>query len=240
MTSSSSSSPSEGEIIESDSDKATTAIASNKGTSVDRQFRTRISVSRSPSPIRSPRRHRSRTASRSPYRESRGAKRALNDDHYDRSRNDPRRFKVRYEDHPSSNISATRNKHYENGRFAASNKGPYHESRNRDNQLREKQLRGRSRSPMQSMPYRVDNESHIDRGRGRQGGRAHQRERNGRGYGESRDRLSAKQSVSDRGQPSVAAARLRQEAEYRNNQTQHTGRPDEQRNESAAKCVHPP
>ena len=98
MMSSSASSPSEGEIIESDRDKATTSLAENQNHHVNRPSRKRSSISRSPSPLRSPRRRTSRSTSRSPYRESRGSKRALKDDHYDRTRHDSRNFKARYED----------------------------------------------------------------------------------------------------------------------------------------------
>ncbi|KAL9009087.1 MAG: hypothetical protein Q9173_005851 [Seirophora scorigena] len=100
-----SSSPSEGEIVESHSEKATTSLHNIKDNNVNPQSRHRVSVSRSPSPIRSPAHsppaHGSRTRSRSPYRDPRGAKRSRDDDHYnERPRADARRFKVRYEDRP--------------------------------------------------------------------------------------------------------------------------------------------
>ncbi|MCJ1468684.1 U4/U6 small nuclear ribonucleoprotein prp4 [Pseudocyphellaria aurata] len=102
MTVPSPSTPSEGEIVESDSEKATTSLCSLNDTNVDRKSRIRVSVSRSPSPYRSPRRRQSRTPSRSPYRESRGAKRLRENDHDgERVRGDSRRFKVKYEDRSS-------------------------------------------------------------------------------------------------------------------------------------------
>ncbi|KAL8654388.1 MAG: hypothetical protein Q9226_003454 [Calogaya cf. arnoldii] len=94
-----SSTPSEGEIVETDSDKATTSLQTIKDNTVNPKSRLRVSVSPSPSPFRSPKSHRSRTRSRSPYREPRGSKRSREDDHYDdRPREDTRRFKIRYED----------------------------------------------------------------------------------------------------------------------------------------------
>ncbi|KAK8157087.1 kinase-like domain-containing protein [Phyllosticta citrichinensis] len=96
----SSRSESEGEIHEQQVGKATSStMPSSRGVSVDRQSRPRASASLSP---RGPyengaQRHRSR----SPYkaRSPRGEKRRREDDFYsDRERQDPRRFKVRYED----------------------------------------------------------------------------------------------------------------------------------------------
>ena len=219
MTSPSASPPSEGEIFESDSEKATTAIELNKGTRVDRTFRTRVSVSRSPSPVQSPRRQKSRTASRSPFREIRTPKRTINDDHYDRARNDPRRFKVRYEDHPSRDRSKVFQEYGSVDLPLALDKGSRH--RNRDGNQRKKEERGRirSRSPSQYKSKHQGYESRRARDhRGREA-RDYRREQGGRGHNESRKMLSREQSVSDRGNSPVAAARVRQEAEFQTNQT---------------------
>ena len=234
MTSPSASPLSEGEIIESE-EKATPAITFNKGTSVDRPSRTSVSISRSPSPIRSPMRHKSRTASRSPYREPRRAKRALDEDHYDRSRNDPRRFKIRYEDHPSNDRSKTRPNHSHGDRRAGPVKGSRLEDWNGYERQRERHARPRSRSPVQHKLQRSVKD--IDFGRSHDGraSRADWRDENARENGESKNRLSTKQSVSDRGHSPVATAQLRHEAEFQENQTQRTGRPPEERNQSTAK-----
>ena len=227
--------PSEGEIVESGSEKATTATASSKGISVDRPFRTRVSVSRSPSPIRSPRRHKSRTASRSPYREDRGTKRTVDDDHYDRARNDPRRFRVRYEDHPLSDRSRVSKPYLESNRPTGQNGNSRYEDRDISGRSHEKHSR-RNLSPTRPRSQRLEQDQYLGRSRG---AKDHWREQGGREYGESRSKLSTEQSVSDRGHSPVAAAKLRQEAEFRNNQTQHLDNPAEQYKESTAKYVLP-
>ncbi|KZF19785.1 kinase-like protein [Xylona heveae TC161] len=92
-------SESEGEIIESETEKATTSLPSLQDTNVDRHSRNRVSASKSPTGPQSPRRYRSR----SPYRAnpSRGEKRRHDDDfHSGRSRSDARRFRVHYEQQP--------------------------------------------------------------------------------------------------------------------------------------------
>ena len=208
--------PSEGEIVESDSEKATTAIVSKKGNSVDRSFRTRSSVSRSPSPIRSPRRYRSRTDSRSPYREIWGAKRLADDDHYDRSQNDRRRFKVRYEDHPQGSRSKVHRSYYESKRFDGEARGFQYEEPAASGELPETQPTMRTQSPMHRRPRRgVARERHAGEKRDR-----HRREQGDREYGESSSRLSREQSVSNMGHSPVAAAQLKREAETRINQIQ--------------------
>ena len=218
MASSPPSSPSEGEIIESDSEKATKALASNNGTSVDRPFRKRISVSRSPSPIRSPIRNKSRTESRSPYRESRGAKRLPADDHYDRSRNDPRRFKVRYEDQPGGGRSRGRDHYHDANRSGRSLGNAYRDANGRPRDARQKT---RSRSPGHTRTPQSDHDRHTAKSRGGRGHRENWHESSNGVYNESRSKLSKEQSVSDRGHSSVAAAQLKHHAESNNNQTQH-------------------
>ena len=234
MMASPSSSPSEGEIVESDSEKATTAPASNKGISVDRPFRTRVSVSRSPSPIRSPRRHKSRSESRSPYREPRGAKRSHDDDHYDRMRNDPRRFKVRYEDYPAADRSRGRDPHHEADR---SDRSLVHEYRGANGRPGEVPPRTRSRSPNHLRTQRWDHDRHSGKNRGGRGSKDTWREQSGRGNNQSRSRHSNEQSVSHRGHTTVAAAQLKADAESRNNQTQHSADSVQKSTSSTAKYV---
>lgn len=233
MSSPSLSPPSEGEIVESDLEKATTATVSKQGNSVDRSFRTRVSVSRSPSPIRSPRRHKSRSHSRSPYREVRSAKRLFDDDHYDRSRNDPRRFRVRYEDHPQGSRSIAPGSHHDTNR----SDGPYigfrYGEQDADRRLQDKRRSMRSRSPMHGRYKREGAPEHHTGGiRDR-----HRREQGDRSYRESQSRLSREQSVSDRGYSPVAAAHLKREAETRTNQIQHIGISAGLRMDSPAKYV---
>ncbi|KAI4214403.1 MAG: hypothetical protein LQ351_003156 [Letrouitia transgressa] len=129
MTSQSPSSPSEGEIVESDADlshKALISQTSTKDENVDRRSRRRHPGSRSKSPYW---RGKSHSRSRSPYRAQRGEKRARED------RNRP--ANVRHENH-----------------FYGGRRGFYHDSSNRfrghDSQYgtsRDKRRRMKSRSP---------------------------------------------------------------------------------------------
>lgn len=236
MSSPSLSPPSEGEIVESDLEKATTAIVSKKGNSVDRSFRTRVSVSRSPSPIRSPRRLKSRTDSRSPYREARGSKRLVDDDHYDRLRNDPRRFKVRYEDHSLGTVSNAQGSIHDSNRSDGPGRGFCYEEQDANGRLREKRRMMRSRSPVHGRFKREGaREHHAEKNRDR-----HRLEPGDRGYRESQRRLSREQSVSDRGHSPVAAAQLKREAETRTNQIQLIDAPAGERNDSSAEYVRYP
>ena len=227
MSSPSLSPPSEGEIVESDSEKATTAIVSKKGNSIDRSFRARSSVSRSPSPIGSPGYHKSRSDSRSPYREARGAKRLIDDDHYDHSRNDPRRFKVRYEDHPHGARPIAHRSYHD------SDRGYRYEEQAASERLRDKRPSMRTRSPIHSR-FRPEgaHEHHVGGKRDR-----HQREKGDRRYKESQSRLSREQSVSDRGHSPVAAAQLKREAEIRPNQIQRIDTSVGERRDSLAEYV---
>ena len=97
-----STSPSEGEIVESDSDKANSTTNKKHGTSVDRQSRHAVASSRSPSPYRASNTTRTSTLGRkrsaSPYRHSRHRKRHHGEDRHERPHNELRRFKVHYEE----------------------------------------------------------------------------------------------------------------------------------------------
>ena len=118
-----STSPSEGEIVESGSEKANTSIYANKSISVDPQTRKRTSISRSPSPYRSTRSRLavdiSRDRSRSPYRETKGLKRQHDGNHYKQPGSDPRHFKAHYEEAVASERergrSAPRESHQRGG-----------------------------------------------------------------------------------------------------------------------------
>ena len=213
MASRSSSTPSEGEIVESDSEKATTRGDNVRGMSVDRHSRNLASVSRSPSPIPSPRPRRSRTKSRSPYRENRGAKRPRADDeHRDRSRNDPRRFKIRYEDRPFEDRRRIQSTYEDLDRSSGPGPRLRYDDHRTGGRSRDKRRRTRSRSPrpftsakQQSQYMRSGRKDQLDSwGWG---------DHNGREHKESRSRFSNEQSVSDRGHSSVATASAKQDAE---------------------------
>ena len=211
------SSPSEGEIVESDSEKATTSLPSVNGISVDRQSRKRVSVSRSPSPIRSPRPRQSRTRSRSPYREPRGTKRPR-DDYFDRT--DSRRFKVHYEERLRNERLKDYAPHNHVDRGNVKDSNIRHEMRGSGKHSRDRRPRTRSRSPGRTSGKRPQNDRYEHRKGDSRSGVYAGRGRDDNGYRESRGRLSREQSVSDRGYPPVAAASSRREAELRTHQTQ--------------------
>lgn len=237
MVSRSPSTPSEGEIVESDSEKATTSLRMINGTKVDRQSRICVSVSPSPSPYQSPRRQLSRTPSRSPYRESRGPKRRREDDHYnDRSRNDPRHFNVRYENRLGHG-KVSRNTYDDLDRSRDSNPSLRYEDRAPYGRIRDKRPHTRSRSPYRPKSDVFDRGNY---GRNEREGKGNKRirvEPSGNGYRESSRGLSIEQSVSDRGQPPIATTTLRRDAENRFNQTQHASRPNQNTGHSVDEYV---
>ncbi|KAL8925113.1 MAG: hypothetical protein Q9172_002380 [Xanthocarpia lactea] len=237
MTSrSSSSTPSEGEIVETDSEKATTSLQTVKDNNVNPKSRHRVSVSRSPSPIRSPNSHRSRSRSRSPYREPRGSKRPREDEQYNgRPREDTRRFKVRYEDRSYGG----RKKSYGPSDLDRS-RGPDPKLSYDDRYARisDKKLRVRSRSPYSKS---------LKSTHGRYEGRSRDFRRGGHGWQdydrrgldkESRSRLSREQSVSDRGHSPVATASSKQKAEIKSEQKHYSERSDSTRDPNTAKDAH--
>lgn len=220
--SSSPSTPSEGEIVESGSEtKATTSQTSvHNSTNVNRSTRTKLSPSKSPASVaRSPRRHRTRSRtgsrSRSPYRAPRGEKRSREDDYEsERSgRSAPRRLGSRRED-----------RHLDRGPRHRRQRSYYDYDRN-DNygdNLRygddydrryEKRPRTRSRSPYYSSRKQKRYSSDERESRYEQSGSRHGRKYEGR-------RSSTEQSVSERGTPPVVAQNKKQEAEIRGNQVQ--------------------
>ncbi|KAL9100725.1 MAG: hypothetical protein Q9163_003932 [Psora crenata] len=227
MSRKSSTSPSEGEIVESGSEKATTSINSYTGTGVDPQFRHRVSGSRSPSPFTSPGLYRSRAyspdGSRSPYRESRGSKRPHNDDHYNRSRHDSRRYKVRFED--------------PRPRDGPSGRPPYRDldlTEDGDRMLRyaeNQAATGRSGNNTKNI-HRTGRSPSNQRGQTKPFGQHHPRGEKGvgRSWREqseqrsigSKHKLLHKQSVSDRGYSPVAAAQPKHKTETDNVQTDHS------------------
>lgn len=197
----SSRSGSEGEIIESVTEKATTALPSAKHTSVNRKLRDALSpspVPLSPSPSVTT---RSRDRSRSPYRNDRsprGEKRRRLDD-YSRgsTRSDPRHFRVHYEDRPSDG-NRRRNGHYGDVDSAAS----------RSYDARDERRSSGRRARQDDRSGRPDRDEK---------GRSNPRDKSDRSTvgGDDRSRYgSAGFSVSERGiYPSSGAPRSRQDAE---------------------------
>lgn len=171
MVSPSPSTPSEGEIVESDSEKATKSPHLMYGNNVDRQSRICVSVSRSPSPYLPPRRHPSRTPSRSPYRETKGRKRHHEDDHYSsRSRTDHRRFGIRYEDSPSAHERQSRNSYNDLDRSREVDANLRYDDRAHPRLGRDRRPRTRSRSPFRRMPKELDRDSPRRLGKESRGG----------------------------------------------------------------------
>ena len=217
------STPSEGEILESDSEKATPSLPSVNGTKVDRQSRKHLSVSRSPSPVRTPKstHSRPRTRSRSPYREYRGTKRTRDvDQERYHERIDPRRFKVHYEERPYGDRSKDRSRY--NDLDSGDGRDPTlrYDDRNMDGRSREKRQRTRSRSVGRANGKKAYSDRH---GRDREHARSESYAGKGKGRlgnKESKERLSREQSVSDRGHPSIATASSKREAETSKNQAQ--------------------
>ncbi len=239
MAPTSPSTPSEGEIVESDTEKATTSLRSLNGTNVDRKSRIRVSVSRSPSPYRSPRRHQSRTPSRSPYREVRGVKRPRDDDHYvERVRNDSRRSKYRYGDRPQGGRKHPRHTYDELDRAREPGVNTRYEDPRTHARIRDNPSRTWNRSPIRSRP---GVHSQGQSGQGDKHGHANMYGWEVRGcklYEESTSRLSAEQSVSDRSHTPVATAATRREAEHRLNQTQRQVSSKHDMGEYTAEYVH--
>ncbi|KAL9023894.1 MAG: hypothetical protein Q9196_006897 [Gyalolechia fulgens] len=235
---SSPSTPSEGEIIESESEKATTSLHTVKDNNVNRQSRHRVSVSRSPSPIRSPilspQSYRSRTKSRSPYREPRAAKRPRDDDHYhDRPREDNRRFKIRFEDR--SSVERRRShKPYDLDR--SNGPDPRLGYQDRYNRSSNKRHRTRSRSPY-SRSAKPSHSRGAGKDRdGRRNGQSFQ-DQGRRGYEESHKGVAREQSVSDRGHSPVATASSRPKAETRHDQKYRDNKAETTDDRSAAGSV---
>lgn len=208
----SSASSDEGEIRDGTGsvEKATTSLPQFDGTSVDRQDRTRSSNSNSMSPehgYRS-RDRRSHERSRSPPR---GSKRLRDDDYADRSRGDPRRFKVHYEDAPQDYKRRSRVSYEDIDHGSANTSELRYDDRDR---YAEKRPRTRSRSP-----YRSGRDGERN-GRGGQSGRDGNRYGGppdmGRpfsyGHGDVRNRDSKDQSVSKREQSPLPADNARQKA----------------------------
>lgn len=198
MVSQAPSTPSEGEIVESDSEKATKSPRLIYGNNVDRQSRICISVSRSPSPYPPPRRHQSRTPSRSPYRESKRGKRRHEDDHYsNRLRADHRRFGIRYEDSPVAHERASRTLYNDLDRSREVDANLRYDDRAHPRKGRDKRPRTRSRSPFRRMPNDLDRDSYQRPGKVGRGGPYGGYDRGNKGYLERDGRLPKVQSVSD-------------------------------------------
>ena len=233
MLSRSSSTPSEGEIIESDSEKATTRSVDVRSTSVDRHFRKSAPVSQSPSPIQSPIFHKSRSRSRSPYREPRGAKRSYDDDDglHARRRNDPRQFKVHFEVKRRA-----RNPYEDLDRSDRSGLKLRYDDRSGSGRPRDKRRRTRSRSP-RPLGSAPDHERHSTVDKGVRPGSHSWGDRNGREYQDGRSRLSQKQSVSDWGHSLIATANNKPEAEIPMIQNRSATNPDLKLNVHSAEYV---
>lgn len=214
------STPSEGEIVESDTEKATTSLRLLNGTNVDRKSRNRVSVSRSPSPYRSPRRHHSRTPSRSPYREAAGGKRIREEDHYsDRVRNASRRSKPRYVDRGHGARRHLRHYHDEMDRSREISASARYADRGAQARIRDKQSPTTISSPVRPKPIAPDQSFFKHGGSNGQTNRYLWEVPGGKGYEEGTSRLSTEQSVSDRSHTPVAAAPRNRDTEHLSNQT---------------------
>ncbi|KAI9704332.1 MAG: U4/U6 small nuclear ribonucleoprotein prp4 [Candelina mexicana] len=215
-----SSSESEGEIIESNSEKATTSLPSVNGTSVDRNSRSRHRVSITPEELD----YDLRDRSRSPYRHRppHGEKRRRDDESYpEQDRSDPRRFKVHYEDRSLGASHRPRVSYADLDRSdTLDNSLRYNDRGFRDRY--HKRARTRSRSPPRPVRQAYPDGRHDhSRSHDVRNGRS-QKDRGGRGYGGyggyggvggSSGRHMGEQSVSERGKLPVPTENSRQEAE---------------------------
>lgn len=224
MASTSPSTPSEGEIVETDLEKAKPSIDDVRGTNVDRQSRKHASVSRSPTPARSTRQYRSQTRSRSPYREPRGAKRPRENSHNDRGKDDPRHFKVRYEERPFEDRRRLRERYEDLDRHRDANNSLRYDERGTVERSSDKRQRSRSRSPRSARPLTFHDKDSRDRRGARPDGRGWP-DRRRQGYKEGNSKLSKEQSVSDRGRSSIAAAYEKRQAEIAEIQKQQSPEP---------------
>ncbi|KAG8525903.1 uncharacterized protein KY384_000665 [Bacidia gigantensis] len=225
MSRDSSASPSEGEILESGSEKANTSTNGSRETGVDRPSRTRVTISRSPSPYRALGQHRSRglsrDRSRSPFRESRGAKRRHEADHYDRQHKDPRRFKVRYEDSKQRGSDLRQSSHrettYQDSGYKKYDQADYRNtlSRSRDNRGLQNGYSERS-STLHKGPKKEHGYLHDKDVRSGNHSRRGQDERDHR---EGRVRVTNEQSVSDQVFGPIATAQQYHHAKTNNAQT---------------------
>lgn len=199
MVSPSPSTPSEGEIVESDSEKATKSPRLMYGNNVDRQSRICVSVSRSPSPYLPPRRHPSRTPSRSPYREIKGGKRHHEDDYYiSRPRTDHRRFGTRHEHSPSAHERQSRNLYNDLDRSREVDANLRYDDRAHPRQGRDRRPRTRSRSPFRRMPTELDRDSLRRLGKESRGGPYGGHDRGDKGNVRPDRKPPKVQSASDR------------------------------------------
>jgi serine/threonine-protein kinase PRP4 len=148
-------SASEGEIVEFETDKASTARPTEKDMHVDRHSRHSVSTATSPgSSIHfDGARYRSRSRSRSPYRPSatHGKKRRWEDDNSGRDRQETRRFKVHYEDSRRHRVSYADIDRYDSHGIKPDHHGrDKHQNQERD---RDRDVYRRSRSRSRS-PFR--------------------------------------------------------------------------------------
>lgn len=210
----SSASSDEGEIRDGSMEKATTTLPRSDRAPVDRQDRNRPSTSPSMSP--DPRRRSKdmdsaeRTRSMYPDRQPRGSKRARGDDYPDRSRGDPRRFKVHYEDDQQNYNRRSQVSYDDIDRGAAANSELPYDDRDRYSQKRPRTRsrspyragRGGDRSGYEAQSRRSSNRGHADTGR----------PNSPYGHGDMRSREIKDQSVSKRGQSPLAADNARYDA----------------------------
>ncbi len=213
-----SSSESEGEIVESNSEKATTSLPSVNGNSVDPNSRSRHRVSISPEELD----YDLRDRSRSPYRHKppQGEKRRRDDEsHLEHGRSDPRRFKVHYEDRSLGNNRRPRLSYADLDRGDVPDTSLRYDDRD-SRERYQKKPRTRSRSPSRPV-WQGNPDSRYGHGRSQDGRDG--RSQRGRGdpgyggYGGGSGRHTREQSVSERGKLPVPTEYSRRKAELKDN-----------------------
>lgn len=209
----SSASSDEGEIRDTNAEKATTTLPRFDGTPVDRQDRNRPSNSPSMSPEHGYRSKDKDSAerTRSTY-SARGSKRDRGDDYLNRSRGDSRSFKVHYEDDTQSYKRRSRVSYEDIDQGPVLNQELQYDERDRYSR---KRPRTRSRSPYRS-GHRDNRDVHDSRsrrdGNGFNGYPDESRTKSYYDRGDVRSRDIKDQSVSKRGQSPLPADNARHEA----------------------------
>lgn len=139
-------------------------------------------------------------------------KRTREDGYNDRTRDDPRRFTVRYENRTSKDRRRLHDHYEDSERPGDYNPGLRYDDRGNSGRTRDKKRRTRSRSPRTLRPF----VNHGGSSRTDRGGHPIDRswaDRSDTSAREGNNRLFQGQSVSDRGRPSMANGSERREAE---------------------------
>lgn len=140
----------EGEIIESESEKATTSLPSVNGTTIDGHSRTRVPVSKPSEERESSVSYREKSPPRRDH-SPRGEKRLHeDDDRHDHHRPDARRFRTHYDGRLREERRRSRVSYADLDYGGSANQPLRYDDRGGDDRYRDKRARTRSRSPVRA------------------------------------------------------------------------------------------